>query len=140
MAILIGKKPSNPNELPSQAWARVTAETSDGGSTITAKEIQDLHALYRFIVRQTPSPLTRLSEQERAREEAFLAQIHQIPLTAEERIQEQFTRADVTMFSVGSVFSVGETVLNLAATAGFALSLWECIKELIVHPKKEEKK
>lgn len=140
MAILIGRKPSNPNELPSEAWARVTAETSDGGSAMTAKEIQDLHTLYHFIVRQNPSPLARLSEQERAREEAFLTQIHEIPLTAEERIQAQFTRADVAMFSVGSVFSVGEAVLNLTATAGFMLSVWACIKELFPHPKKEEKK
>ena len=140
MAILIGRKPSNPNELPSQAWARVTAETSDSGSTMTAKEIQDLHALYRFIIRQNSSPITRLSEQERATEETFLEKIHQIPLTAEERIQAQLTRADVAMFNVGSVFTVGETLLNLVATTGFILSVWTCIKELIVHPKKEEKK
>ncbi|MBI5300087.1 MAG: hypothetical protein HY877_07350 [Deltaproteobacteria bacterium] len=70
-----------------------------------------------------------------------MEKIHQIPLTAEEQFQAQFlVRADVAMFNVGSVFSVGEIALNLAATAGFMLSVWACIKELTVHPKKEEKK
>ncbi|MBI5300088.1 MAG: hypothetical protein HY877_07355 [Deltaproteobacteria bacterium] len=57
MAILIGRKPSNPNELPSEAWTRMTAEISDGESAITPKEIQDLHALYRFYYWGSRRPL-----------------------------------------------------------------------------------
>lgn len=115
MAIIIGKRPSNPNELPSQAWERVTSAQSEEGAQITPDEAADLRALWRHYARGNFVFMNSLAGTQQVREKEILAKMGGLPVSEGEKIE-----AAVAVATTGDI---GMTILTITAIVGFCLSV-----------------
>ena len=69
----------NPNERPTEYWARVQRADSDGGARVTKKEAAEGHALLNTWEREQFVRLTTLPSQQLAREVGAIRAIQKLP-------------------------------------------------------------